>query len=328
MPNAAFVRAVNPYQIRVLQDALDAGAIRHLRSGMSGWFNSTIGAATGDSANLSTGDLITATKPNTIQFLDGVPVYWSPASQQTNFKAATNTQDFFLGTAYGDASLASTSMSVMMNTNPPPLYYDWSLLRDECVPPVIVGTQGLNTMGVFTYNAAPRMILSTTNQAQKMDLLAVKSFPVASRSIIRLCVNVLAGGAGGAQDFNIGVASGTNATDFDSITQYVALHINGNDNKIYFQSKDGTTTVAATDSTKTFTAGTPFEAWLDMRNPLSVGMYVDAVQVLVSTTFNVVAAALPWLPIVHLEKTAAADVFEVSIPWLMQQNASQGVSGV
>jgi hypothetical protein len=100
------------------------------------------------------------------------------------------------------------------------------------------------------------------------------------------------------------------------------IHLDGNANNIKFQSKDGTNTTAATDSTKTATAGqsnaagTQIEVWMDMRDPTSVKLYVDGVAVLTGTTFNVSAAALTWKLLAHLEKTAAADVYEAQVNWL------------
>jgi hypothetical protein len=65
-----------------------------------------------------------------------------------------------------------------------------------------------------------------------------------------------------------------------------------------------------------------------MRNPNSVAIYVEGVRVLSGVTFNVSAAAAGWKLLAHLEKTAAADVFEAYVDWLSVRAADQSINGV
>ncbi len=124
-------------------------------------------------------------------------------------------------------------------------------------------------------------------------------------------------------DVNVGVASATNATDGDGIAQHLFMHLDANATPILFQSKDGTTTVNATNSTVVYAEGTAFEVWMDMRNPADVQIYVNGALVLDATAFDVGNAASVWYLLAHVEKTSAADTYELEIDWLRARIAEQ-----
>ena len=109
-------------------------------------------------------------------------------------------------------------------------------------------------------------------------------------------------------DINIGVANATHATDADSITESVFFHIDGGSLNILAESDDGTTEVAATDTTVDITAGSAVanrvEFWIDMRNPADIQLYVDGVNVLPSSVFTLAAATGPVGLLAHVEKTS------------------------
>jgi hypothetical protein len=77
-----------------------------------------------------------------------------------------------------------------------------------------------------------------------------------------ICVN---SDANAASDTNIGLANATHATDADSIAEHLFIHLDGG-SSTSTPSPDGTTTVAATDTTVDYTAGTPFLAQWDLSN--------------------------------------------------------------
>ena len=78
----------------------------------------------------------------------------------------------------------------------------------------------------------------------------------------------------------------------------------GADLNIDAESDDGTTEVAATDTTVDFAVGTPVFLQIDGRNPASLKFYVNGVRVLESTTFNISAATGPLKALFHLEKSS------------------------
>jgi hypothetical protein len=118
-------------------------------------------------------------------------------------------------------------------------------------------------------------------------------------------------------DVSIGIANGTHATDADSITEHVFIHLDANATAIKAQSKDGSTTVTATDTTAVYVEGSATAnlvyVTMDMRDPADVQIYVNGVLVLPSTVFNVNAAVGPWHLLFHIEKTSAADVYELDL---------------
>ena len=107
-----------------------------------------------------------------------------------------------------------------------------------------------------------------------------------------------------ALDINWGLANETHATDFDSVGEFVGFHVDGNATTLSAESDDGTTEVAATDTTLEAADDTFNEYWIDARNPADVKLYVDGVRVLSDSTFVLTDATGPVFPIVHLEKTS------------------------
>lgn len=254
-----------------------------------------------------------------ICLLDGGRVFWDRSAGAGTFRRNAD-RDFLLGVAVGDAASADTTCTVNLNVDPP---YDRELSRDPLYA-VAVGTQALGGfLPTQRRGGALKFLLSSTNEAQKTDALGKDGFDAAARAVVEFAVEVVSLGSGSAPDFNVGIASGTHATDADGIAQHLFAHVDGNSGAIKFQSKDGTHTTAATDSTKTLTAGTRFEVWMDLRSPAAAALYVDGVRVLSGTTFDVSAAAGPLYLLAHLEKTAAADTFEVDVDWLEARFAEQ-----
>jgi len=250
--------------------------------------------------------------------LKGNRAYWDHSANAVNYKKV-NDRDFYIGRFAEDASSAATSCTVELNEDPP---YDLDIARDPTAT-VYVGTQGLNTMGIFPRGGAQKFILSSTNEAQKMDILTKDGFALGANAIIEFAVDVVNDGAGSAPDVSIGAANATDSDNADDITDSVFMHLNGNDVQIYFESDDGTTEVNATDSTIAYTAGTRFEVWMDWRDPASVKMYVNGSAVLTGTTFNVNASVATWKLLAHIEKSAAADVYELDLEWFRAHYAEQ-----
>src|SRR3990167_1849758 len=75
--------------------------------------------------------------------LKGTRAYWDHSAKAIYYKK-TNDRDFYAGRFGEDASSAATTCVIDLNADPP---YDLDIARDPH-DTVIVGTQGLNTMGV------------------------------------------------------------------------------------------------------------------------------------------------------------------------------------
>jgi predicted RecA/RadA family phage recombinase len=248
--------------------------------------------------------VVKITKPAGIVFLDGQEVFWD-YSADTAALLDGGDRDFYAGMVVnGDAASAATSMEIALNQRP---NYKIDLRSN--------GFRRIDVANAtnFATGGGSRLALSATNEAQKTDLLSRDGFAMSANWILDAQVTISNGGAGAAPDFNLGVATATHATDFDSVAQYCALHIDGNSVDLKLQSKDGTTTVASTDTTIDYTANTTLTLTMDGRTPGDVQCYLNGALVLGATVFDVGNGTGTWKAIVHLEKTAATDVFEVYI---------------
>ena len=154
-------------------------------------------------------------------------------------------------------------------------------------------------------------------------LFRSQAFAKGAKAIVEGIVNVVSDGAGSAVDVSIGVANGTHATDADSITESLFVHLDANNTNINLESDDGTTEVAATDSTIDYTEGTPFEVWFDLRDLTDIQIYIDGVLALGATVFKLDAATGPLKLLVHVEKTTGTDTYELDVDFLAARIAQQ-----
>lgn len=259
----------------------------------------------------------TVDKASGVVFLDGGQVFWDHSANVATYRQVSD-RDFYLGTAVGDATSASTSMVVDLNRRN---HYKVDFSADSAANSVIVGTAAAGGFGYpIRKGGSNTFLITATNEAQKADLLSVQGWATGANAIVEGAFRVVSDGSGTATDVSLGCASATSATDADAIAESVFIHLNGNEANIYAESDDGTTEVAATDTTIDYTEGsalsTRVEFWMDMRDPAAVKIYINGAQVLSSTTFNVSAAVGPWFLLAHIEKTASTDTYELAVDWL------------
>lgn len=284
--------------------AVGVGEVWQLPGGRAGVYWPGQAAASGDRAVFSGTGQYTCPKAAGVNLLDGGRAFWDRSARVVTFRKV-NDRDFLLGQVAGDAAADDATCVVNVNVPPRPTI---DLLRDGALS-VPTGTQAVGGFGLpATVGGVPGLLLTATNEAQCIDLLSVDRVAVAANPIVEFVVRVAANGSTNAVDLNFGLANGTSATDADAITEHVLFHLDGGALDVRAQSKDGTTTVAATDTTVDFTTGTAvanrFELWIDARDPANVKLYVDAVRVLSATTFRLDNAAGPLGLLAHLEKTA------------------------
>jgi hypothetical protein len=243
-------------------------------------------------------------------------VFWDYSANAAHFKAV-NDKDFFIGTAVGDATSASTTMVVNLNKQP---VYAVDLARDSYIT-TPVGTQAVGGFGPpYREGGALRFNITATSEAQKADALSVDGFTPGAKAIIECAFRMPAGGSGSASDFSIGVANGTNATNADTITDSVFFHMDGGATLINAECDDGTNETAATTTGTSFTAGTALanrvEGWIDMRDLTSIKFYLDGVRVASGTTFSVAAMTNTLFLLAHVEKTTGTETADMTIDWL------------
>lgn len=317
MPEATFVRDFDKTNVTLAASA-GIGEVRQLADGRAGWLDYATAKSSGDKVDFKTAGCVAIPKASGVVILDGGRVYWDHSANQATYTTA-NDRDFYVGTAQGDFGSGDVIVYVNLNVQQRNIL---DIANDPFVT-AIVGTQALGGLGLLRRGGAHNIILSSTSEAQKVDILTRAGFATGANAIIEAIVNVISDGAGTVVDVSVGAANGTNATDADSITESLFLHLDANNVNINFESDDGSTEVAATDSTIDYTEGTPFEVWFDMRDPADVQVYVNGSLVLGSTTFNVSAATGPWKLLVHVEKSSSSDTYEIDINRLTARIAEQ-----
>lgn len=294
-------------------EALDAGEILQLPDGRAGVTAGLAGVSSGDPATMITSGQFTVTKTSGVVILDGGKVYWDrSANAATPLQAATG-GDFLLGVAVGDAASTDTTVVVDLNKEP---RYTIDMKRDPglSVPVLTAGTPYL-----FNRGASLVAGFSATAEAQKLDWLSVHSVPVTIPMILEAIFAVNVTADADVADLSIGLANGTHASDADSITESVLFHADlGADLNLDAESDDGTTEVAATDTTVDLVAFTPVEVWIDARDLTNCKFYVNGVEVLAATANlgDIQLATGPLKALFHLEKTANDSLAEVQVSHL------------
>jgi len=290
-----------------------AGEVIQLADGRAAYVCGLQAKTSGESAGLKTSGQVTLAKTASVVILDGDQVYWDRSANTATPLRALAGADFPIGVAVGDAASADTSVVVDLNKKP---VYTIDALRDPS-DTVLVLTAGTPSLSIGPGYA--KMAFSATAEAQKVDILSKHSVPVDIPFIVEGELNIVDSGdaAAAAVDINVGIASATHASDCDSIAESLFLHVDGADTNgavnINAESDDGTTEVAATDTTVDFAAGTPFAFRFDCRDLTNVKIYINGVRVLSSSTFKLDAATGPLKLLAHVEKGANDTLADVRI---------------
>ncbi len=281
--------------------AITGGQIVQLSDGSAGVIPTGLDAAVAGAAR-KTG-IFTVTKAADLVWVDGQEIWWDHSANAAVLLPA-NDKDFYLGAAYGDATAAATTAKVRLNVKPKYLIDLQTGAFQTLIVKTVVGSTTVEVPDVKQRGGSSSMLFGTTAEAQKVDLLSSRAFAVGSHWVVDGIVNIITNGDAAAADFNIGVANGTHASDADAITESCFIHIDGASTNIYAESDDGTTEVAATDTTVDFSAGTPFHFLIDGRNTADIQIYINGVLMLGSTVFKLDAATGPLKLLAHLEKSA------------------------
>lgn len=303
----------------VADAAYSAGDVIQLRDGRAGVVS--VDVESGKSVGVFVCGIFEVQKTTSMVLLKGGRSYWDHSADKAYFRAL-NDRDFYLGAVQADAAAADTTAMVALNERV--VYAVDAATSAGLSVPVGTAAAGAFGRGVgWKGGGCLNLLLTATSEAQKIDWLSKDGFGVGAKAIVEFAFSVPTGSAaGGTQDLNIGVADGTHASDADSVANHVFMHFDGNATKLNFQSKStGKSTVTATDSTTTLTAGATNaagvrkEVWLDLRDPADVQVYVDGVNVLPSSVFDVSGATTLQL-LAHLEKTTGTDTAEADVDFL------------
>jgi predicted RecA/RadA family phage recombinase len=306
--------------------AYTAGQVIQLNDGRAAVPTSAV--ASGDAGGFTTCGVFRLAKTASVVVLDGAPIWWDHSANTATPvpPLVAGDRDFYVGCAIGDQTAAATVVDVALNIEP---CYIIDLHRDPgdtAIVKTVVGSTTVEVPNLINRGGAAVANFGTTAEAQKVDWLSVRSFALASNWILEAVVEVVANADADVGDLNIGVANGTHASDADSITESCFFHYDmGGSLNILCESDDGTTEVAATDSTKDWAVGVPDYLVLDGRDPSDVLFYVNGVEVLNATANlgNIAAATGPLKALFHLEKTSNDAPGTVSLSALRVRTAEQ-----
>lgn len=282
-----------------------AGEVIQMPDGRAGVVEGLVALISGDPAGIRVRGRVTVAKTSGVVVLRGAPLYWDRSANTATPLQALTGGDFFLGVADDDA--ASTDATVGVDLNVPPVY-TIDALRDASTTAYAATHESLSMAP-----GKAELKFTTATEAQKVDILSDRSWPITVPFIVEGRFNVIDNGDHAAFDFNIGVASATHASDCDSIAESCFLHIDGNALDIYTESDDGTTEVAADDTDVNFAEGTAVDFAIDARDLTDIQIYINGVLVNGSTVHKLDAATGPLKLLAHLEKSSDDSPGQVNI---------------
>ncbi len=281
-----------------------AGEVIELADGRASVVAGLAAKAAGDPAALKTKGKYSLQKSTAVVCLKGGEAYWDRSAGVVTSIQDDAGGDFPCGVFVADATLASTEVVVDLNVKP---VYLIDLHRDafaHALVKTVVGSTTVLMPILENYGGAARMAFGLTAEAQKLDLLSLKSVPVSIPFIAEFRIAIYDISDNAAADFNVGIANATHATDCDAITESCFIHLDGTALDIKAESDDGTTEVAATDTTIDAVDDTYFQVWMDCRDLTAIKIYVNGVRVLSATAFKLNLATGPLKLLAHMEKTA------------------------
>lgn len=181
-------------------------------------------------------------------------------------------------------------------------------------------TNGLGVTGVDVANGVLKFAADAVAEAATATLFMENSPADSGQDgIVEFIAGIWDVGDDAAVDFDWGMASDDHATDFESIAEFVAFHVDGNDLSLKIHSDDGTTDTAAVDTTVDLVAETMYAFKIDYSDLSDVKFYYRALttsswtRLASGTTFDVSNASANWTPIVMVEKTNNDSTFDLRL---------------
>jgi len=275
--------------------AVAAGEIVQLPDGRAAYAPTAIDAGVKGAVQVS--GIVTVLKDILQVMLKGTKVYWDHSDSTVDVTFGANTRDFYVGVVQESTTATATTAKVLLNVEPTKTLSlgdgFWSVPVSTAGWPHVVG-----------HREGASLIFDLAAEAQKLDALSTRGIAVGTDAVVHALICINENGDDAAFDLNVGLANATHATDADSITESLFVHVDGASLNILAESDDGTTEVAATDTTVDAVVGTPFLVQWDITNLADIQMYIDGVNVLPNSTFKLNVATGPLKLLAHMEKTA------------------------
>jgi|LSQX01.3.fsa_nt_gb predicted RecA/RadA family phage recombinase len=290
--------------------ALASGQVVQLPDGRAGYVMGLKAVAAGDPVEIQVGGQAVVAKTANVEILPGDELRWDRSANTATPLDAIADADFLIGTAVDGAAAADTTVVVALNKRP---VYQIDIFRDRSTT-ALVGTA--NKPSVTWTPGRAKLALDSTSEAQKADILSDAAIPVTVPFVVEGRMAIFDISAGAEPDINVGIANATHASDADSITESVFFHLDGTSLDIKAKSDDGTTEVAATDTTVDAVDDTFFDFRIDARDLTDIKLYINGARVLAATTFKLDKATGPMKLLAHIEKTTSASTCEIQIAHL------------
>ena len=290
--------------VDVTADAARAsGEVLQLTDGRASVVSGLKAVASGDPMSLRTCGQERMPKASVV-CLKGAQAFWDRTNNVVTPLQGVTGANYKCGVFLEDASATAADVLVDMNASP---VYLIQLQRDpfeHLLVKTVVGSTTVLMPILEVYGGVSRLAFGLTAEAQKLDLLSKNTCPKTVPFIVEGRCAIYDIGDAAALDFNIGLANATHASDADAITESLFLHFDGTALDIKAESDDGTTEVAATDTTVDAVDDTYFDFAFDCRDLAAIKIYINGVRVLSATAFKLDAATGPFKLLAHLEKSA------------------------
>ena len=305
---ATHVRPGNEYRHTCVA-AMVSGQVSQLPNGRAAIYAGLNAAATGDVVTLVDNGNHQVIKAASQVWIDGARIWWDHSANAATCipPLTTGDKDFYLGLAVGDVASATVTGVVNLNVEPRYAFDVHRDLFDHTLVKTVIGSTTIVIPDMIARGGTIAAYFGLTAEAQKMDILSKRSFPLASNPILEAVLNVVSTCDADVGDLIIGFANASHASDADAITESAFFHFDlGGSLNILAESDAGTTEVAATDTTLDWAEGTPVFLCIDGRDPTNMKFYVNGVEVLAATANlgDIQLATGPLKALFHLEISA------------------------
>lgn len=284
--------------------ALSAGQVLQAPDGRAAVYNGLKAAEANDQVTLQVAGQANVAKSTSVVFLPGQEVWWDAKNNYATYRLAGT---FFVGFAVLGAAVADSYVKTELNriAIPQISFTNGRNLWTEAATDGLGVTQETNGPAILSFDAVAEVAMAAIYSQDTIPVDQIQTFEAE--------VAIFDIGDNAALDISIGVANATHATDMDAATETCLIHLDGNALDIFAESDDGTTEVAATDTTKNAVDDTYFFIQMDFRDIDDIQIYINGANVLPSSAFKLDAATGPLLAIAHIEKTSDNTLADVRV---------------
>lgn len=302
---AQYLRSADMYEFTTVA-AVESGQIVELPDGRVGVVAPLAGAAAATKTTAHTKGVFKCAKVASVTLLRGQEAYFVPSSNALSFYAPGRV---YAGIVVEDAAASASYVNVALNERK-----DYAIDTHKSA----WTTTAVNGLGTTRLPGDQyQLAFDAVAEAAKAVLLSQNTVDVDDKPIMEARIAVYDIGDAAALDIDVGLASGDHATDFETVAAFATVHFDGTALDIKVQSDDGTTDVAAADSTINAVDDTYFHVLIDARDKTDVQVYVNGVDAVpAGTTLTLSAYTSTLSAIAHMEKTSDDTTAELRVDYM------------